>query len=271
MAQLEFCDDSDRGSHRSGFVGGHDDCGMQYGCHEQRCDDRREKGKECAVVFRLDHVVHGKSSGSHCKCTIRLGHGGVANALSSLLSEKESETCCDDARSVGVSFGHNRCGEQFGNDGTEDQRVREIRQHRSQDNLRAKTSTFEVPTDQNTTKIPREDPQREKKSMKIVAGKGTKRAKFWAVWRRPVRWRTVRWSPNPNHNKTEPHNNNTTTTTTTQQQQQQHNSNDHRHQQQNLAKTLKHQNWPKLVWPKSVKPQIGQSRSKNWPKSDWPK
>ena len=27
-----------------------------------------------------------------------------------------------------------------------------------QDNLRAKTSTFEVPTDQNTTKIPREDP-----------------------------------------------------------------------------------------------------------------
>ena len=33
----------------------------------------------------------------------------------------------------------------------------------SQDNLRRKASTFEVPTDQNTTKIPREDPQREKK------------------------------------------------------------------------------------------------------------
>ena len=30
--------------------------------------------------------------------------------------------------------------------------------------LRAKTSTFEVPTDQNTTKIPREDPQRDKKN-----------------------------------------------------------------------------------------------------------
>ena len=28
----------------------------------------------------------------------------------------------------------------------------------SQDNLRAKTSTFEVPTDQHTTKIPREEP-----------------------------------------------------------------------------------------------------------------
>ena len=33
----------------------------------------------------------------------------------------------------------------------------------SQDSLRAKTSTFEVPTDQNTTKIPREDLQRERK------------------------------------------------------------------------------------------------------------
>ena len=31
------------------------------------------------------------------------------------------------------------------------------------DNLRVKTSTFEVPTDHNTTKIPREDPQREEK------------------------------------------------------------------------------------------------------------
>ena len=28
----------------------------------------------------------------------------------------------------------------------------------SQDNLTAKTRTFEVPTNQNTTKIPREDP-----------------------------------------------------------------------------------------------------------------
>ena len=26
-----------------------------------------EKGKECAVAPRADHVVHGKSSGSHCK------------------------------------------------------------------------------------------------------------------------------------------------------------------------------------------------------------
>ena len=45
MCQLEFRDESFRGSHRSSFVGGHDDCGMQYGCYEQRYDDGRGKGK----------------------------------------------------------------------------------------------------------------------------------------------------------------------------------------------------------------------------------
>ena len=107
MAQLEFRDESLHKSHRSGFVGGHDDCGTQYGCYEQRCDDGREKGKECAVVFRLDHVVHWKSSGSLCKCTTRLGHGGVATSLSGVFSEEQCKT-----RSFGVSFGHKRCGEQ---------------------------------------------------------------------------------------------------------------------------------------------------------------
>ena len=37
------------------------------GCCEPQHDDGRETGKECAVVFRFDHAVHGKSSGSHCK------------------------------------------------------------------------------------------------------------------------------------------------------------------------------------------------------------
>ena len=37
-----------------------------------------------------------------------------------LLSKKQCETCCDDAK---------RCGEQSGDDGTDDQRVREIREH----------------------------------------------------------------------------------------------------------------------------------------------
>ena len=49
VAQLEF--------RRSSFVGRHDDCGMQYGCFEQRYDDGREKGKECAVVFHLGHWI----------------------------------------------------------------------------------------------------------------------------------------------------------------------------------------------------------------------
>ena len=89
-----------------------------------------KKGKEC-VVFRLDHVVPGKSSGSHCKCTTRLGHGGEANAHSSVLSKEQCETCCTHTRSVGVSFGHKRCGEQSGDDGTDDQRVREICEHRN--------------------------------------------------------------------------------------------------------------------------------------------
>ena len=31
--------------------------------------------------------------------------------------KEQCETCCDDARSVGVSLGHKRCGEQFGEDG----------------------------------------------------------------------------------------------------------------------------------------------------------
>ena len=116
MAQLQFRDESLRRSHRSSFVVIHDNCGMHYGCYEQRHDDGREKGKECAVVFRLDHVVHRKSSGSHCKCTTRF--------------KVPCETCCDDARSVGVSL-DKRCGEQSGDDGTGDQRVREIREHRN--------------------------------------------------------------------------------------------------------------------------------------------
>ena len=49
----------------------------------------------------------------------------------SLLSKEQCETCCHSARSVGVSFGHKRCGEQSGDDGTEDQRIRETREHRN--------------------------------------------------------------------------------------------------------------------------------------------
>ena len=42
---------------------------------------RQRKARSVAVVLRPDHVVHGKSSGSHRQCTARLGHGGVATSL----------------------------------------------------------------------------------------------------------------------------------------------------------------------------------------------
>ena len=44
--------------------------------------------------------------------------------------KNSARLCRDDARSVGVAVRHERCGEQSGDDGTEDQRVREVRQHR---------------------------------------------------------------------------------------------------------------------------------------------
>ena len=105
MAQMGLRDESLRGSHRSGAVNGHDECRKQHGRFEQRSNDWTEKGQECAVVLRREHVVHGKGSGSHQRTL--------------------------DARSVGVSVTHERCGEQSGDDGTEDQRVREIRNHRN--------------------------------------------------------------------------------------------------------------------------------------------
>ena len=43
---------------------------------------------------------------------------------------------------------------------------------------------FRVRRFKNTTKIPRKDPQEREEGMKIVAGEGKKRAKYWAVGRR---------------------------------------------------------------------------------------
>ena len=43
------------------------------------------------------------------------------------------------------------------------------------------TCTLEAPALQNTTKIPREDPQRDTNKSEKVAGKGRKSAKFWAT------------------------------------------------------------------------------------------
>ena len=56
---------------RSGAVDGHDECRKQYGCAEQRSNDRSKEGQECAVVLGIDHAMHEKSSESR-KCTARL-------------------------------------------------------------------------------------------------------------------------------------------------------------------------------------------------------
>ena len=55
------------------------------------------------------------------------------------------------------------------------------------DSPRAQTCTFQAPAFKNTHKIQREDPKVREERVKIVAGEGKKRAKFWAVRRRGVR------------------------------------------------------------------------------------
>ena len=50
-----------------------------------------------------------------------------------------------------------------------------------------KCAHFRVPAFENTTKIQRKDPQERERRMKIVAGGGKKRAKFWAVRQGPAK------------------------------------------------------------------------------------
>ena len=52
-----------------------------------------------------------------------------------------------------------------------------------------KRAHLRVPVFKNITKIQRKRPKEREKRMKTVAGEGKKRAKFWAVRRRAVRWR----------------------------------------------------------------------------------
>ena len=98
---------------------------------------------------------------------------------------------------------------------------------------------FEAPGDsnENTTKIQREDTQRE-----------TKRAKFWAVRRRGVRCRVGRVQTNNTQHNTTEHNRKQQHTT-------QHNNTQQHQPQHNTTKM----DWPKLAG------QMG------WPKMDWPK
>ena len=84
----------------------------------------------------------------------------------------------------------------------------------SQGNLRAKTSTLEVPTDQSTTKIPREDTRRgrktredtrrERKRMK-TEGEGKKARNFGPPTLRPPTFRAPHPSGPPPFSRFGPH------------------------------------------------------------------
>ena len=63
----------------------------------------------CAVVLRLDRVVHGKRLGLHRRCSETLKYEGVATSLSGVLPEERCKVgSADDGG--GVYVGHERCG-----------------------------------------------------------------------------------------------------------------------------------------------------------------
>ena len=64
----------------------------------------------CAVVLRLDRVVHGKRLGSHRTCSERLKYEGVATSLSAVLPEERCKVGSADDDGGGVYVGHERCG-----------------------------------------------------------------------------------------------------------------------------------------------------------------
>ena len=61
----------------------------------------------CAVVCRLDHVVHGKRLESHRKCSTRLEYEGVATYLSGVFPEGRCKVDVDSG--IGSFVGHERC------------------------------------------------------------------------------------------------------------------------------------------------------------------
>ena len=64
----------------------------------------------CAVVLRLDRVVHGKRLGLHRRCSERLKYEGVATSLSGVLPEERCKVGSADDDGGGVYVGHERCG-----------------------------------------------------------------------------------------------------------------------------------------------------------------
>ena len=81
----------------------------------------RKQSRSVQLYLVLIMLCTGQSLEPHRQCSAWLGHGGVADALSGAFSQAQCKVGCDDARGVGASVRHERCGEQSGDDGTEDQ------------------------------------------------------------------------------------------------------------------------------------------------------
>ena len=117
MAQLEFRDESFRGSHRSSFVGGHAECSTDAMSNDTMTGEK--KARSVQLYFVLIMLCTGRALDR------------IANAPWRMLFQAYSPKI--NARLVVMMLGvlaffflgHKRCGEQSGDDGTEDQRVRE--------------------------------------------------------------------------------------------------------------------------------------------------
>ena len=86
----------------------------------------RKQSRSVQLYFLLITLRIRRALDRGRQCSAWLGHGGVADVLSSAFTDKQCKVACDDARGVCVSVRHEGCGEPFGDDGAEDQGVREI-------------------------------------------------------------------------------------------------------------------------------------------------
>ena len=69
---------------------------------------------EGVQLYFSDHVVQGKSDGSHRKCSTRLQYEGVATSLSGVFPEEGCKVGSDEDGGAGSFVGHERCGGEAG-------------------------------------------------------------------------------------------------------------------------------------------------------------
>ena len=102
---------------RSAVAGRRDESGDQYDGSGQRQHVAGITRPKRAAVLHPDHAVHWTSIGSYRQCNTRLENGSVVSP------EEQREAVGDDAGRGVVSVGHERRGEEPGEDGTKDQGV----------------------------------------------------------------------------------------------------------------------------------------------------